>query len=82
VRTRVALAAGAGDEAALVTAMARRLIAVFVLLGVLTTFGRKTAAALVLLGSERFEHYDLLLRKRSYATCRCCMNLPLQVRAL
>ena len=25
---------------------------------------------------------DLLLRKRSYATCRCCMNLPLQVRAM
>jgi hypothetical protein len=29
---------------------------VFVLLSVLTTFARKTAAALVLLGSERFEH--------------------------
>jgi hypothetical protein len=25
---------------------------------------------------------DLLLRKRSYATCRCCMNLFLQVRAM
>jgi hypothetical protein len=47
---------GAGDEAALVIAMARLLIAVFVLLGVLTTFARETAAALVLLGSERFEH--------------------------
>jgi hypothetical protein len=56
VRTCVALAASAGDEAALVTAMARLLIAVFVLLSVLTTFARETAAALVLLGSERFEH--------------------------
>jgi hypothetical protein len=62
--------------------MARLLIAVLVLLGVLTTFARETAAALVLLDQNVSNIDDLLLRKRSYATRRCCMNLPLQVRAM
>jgi hypothetical protein len=44
--------------------MARLLIAVLVLLGVLTTFARETAAALVLLDQNVSNIDDLLLRKR------------------
>jgi hypothetical protein len=56
VRTCVALAAGCGRRGRVGHRYGSPLIAVFVLLSVLTTFARKTAAALVLLGSERFEH--------------------------
>jgi hypothetical protein len=79
VRTRVALAAGRGLEAAFVTPMARLPDAVLVLLGVLTTFARKACSSAGHLRSNVSSIYDSLLRRRSYATCRCCMNLSLQV---
>jgi hypothetical protein len=50
VRTRVALAAGRGLEAAFVTPMARLPDAVLILLGVLTTFAGKPASALAICG--------------------------------
>lgn len=82
VRICVALAAGAGDEAALVIAMARRLIAVLVLLGVLATFARVLQQRWFFWDQDVLNIDDALLRTRSYATCRCCVNLPLQVRGM
>jgi hypothetical protein len=82
VRTRVALAVGRGLEAAFVTPMARLPDAVLVLLGVLTTFARKAYSSAGHLRSNVSNIHDSLLRRRSYATCRCCMNLPLQVRGM
>jgi len=77
-----ALAPVAGDEAAFCRLRLACLLPVFVLLRVLAAFVLETRSSTGLWGEDVSQIDDPRLRRRSYATCCSCMNLPFRLHAM